>query len=758
MVRFLSFAVLVVGLFLAFTGAASAQQSPDDLLLQFQQRLQNEALGQGQDPSAQARGNSGAGQQTGQPQQPEQDFRPASQIELSYRKRLKALEEQAPSSASSARQTILPSRQEMSGKWSFELKQVGYDALYQENTPKLSGGVSDQYILGPGDKISVTLRGQVDSTNKVTVGRDGYVVLPNLQPIMASGRSFSDFRGDLEALVDASMVETKAFVSLSDIRQLSILVSGEVENPGIVSVTGLSSVVDALVAARGVRKTGTLRAVQVVRDGKTYSLDLYPVLLGIGEVGDLSLREGDRIVVPPIGPTVAVFAAVSRPGIYELKGNSIAVRSALDLAGGPLVAKGQRYIKFSVGSDGRGGITEQRSAQGTLHRGDLFGVIPRSEGTAGAFYLAGHVYNDGWRSLAVTPGVLALLNNRSEFRNGPYLPFIVIKRFNPYTQAPSFIPVNGSQLLRRNEEFALQDQDYVIILSQDDIRYLSSQDVRLVMNGSAPIYGRTTPFKEALNPTRQPVSDPSKSTQPAPSPNLGAAASAMQVCEGLRTLSQRVIDQEDLGAGQFNDSQQGLQNILPCPMVYDRYPDLLPYVLQNVMSLNGAVNRPGFYPVTDDAILADVLSTAGGPLGTADPQKVEVTSFQQGAAVRQQIPLALAQTDYSVGPHASVTLAEKFTALDKGSIILKGEVRYPGRYTLLRGERLSQVIERAGGFTDEAYIIGAVFLRKAVKDAEQKNYLRLAQEIEMAMPTALSRSAATGQGDSATEQGPFIWT
>jgi protein involved in polysaccharide export with SLBB domain len=502
------------------------------------------------------------------------------------------------------------------------------------------------------------------------------------------------------------------------------------------------------------------------------------LLLGFGEPGHLGLKEGDRIIVPAIGPTVAIFAAVSRPGIYELRGGSLSIRDGLMLAGGPLTAQGQRLLKLSVGPDGRETVTEQNASRGSLKRGDLLGVLPRSQGTAGAFYLSGHVYTEGWQSLNSTPGLRELLSNNSIMRNGPYLPFVVVKRFSPYNQSPEFIGVGGSLLLRSGADFPLQDQDQVIILSHDDIRYLSSEDVRLVMAGLAPIYGRTTPFKEALNERsfgqggfrqggqNNQTNQDNQSNQNNQNNQNGQtdqsgqnslsqngfrsrpdAIASMQVCEGLRSLASQVVERGMASHVDQPSSDGMLQNILPCPKLFDQYPSLLPFLIQNVMSLNGAVYRPGLYPVTDDGVLVDILSAAGGPLNTADPNKVEVTALRKGTAIRQQISLALAQTDYQIGPQSSVTVAEQFSNMDKGSVFLKGEVRYPGRYTLLRGERLSQVIERAGGFTEEAYVLGAVFQRQSIRDEEQKNYVRMARELEASMPNAFQKMAATSQGN-----------
>ncbi|SIS47335.1 SLBB domain-containing protein [Insolitispirillum peregrinum] len=767
MVRLKTFAALALALLCGVSGTAFAQQRPDDLLLQFQQRLQQgdaneDDGGSGQNPVQDQTGGRGT------TLTPQQDlFSPASPIELAYRKRFQEFD-QTPSVRlpSDMEQEQSLKQLQKSGKWSFNLKQIGYDVLQVPAgapAPRLLGGVSDSYILGIGDQLSITLRGQTNSTRQLYVGRDGQVILPNLPPVVAAGRSFADFRSDLEAQVASSLLETQVFVTLGSVRQLSILVGGEVSNPGMVTVSSLSSVIDALAAAKGINKTGTLRAVQLIRDGQTHTLDLYPVLLGIGKPEDMALREGDRIVVPPVGPTVAVFAAVSRPGIYEIKGGSLPVQEALRFAGGALSADGQRFVRISLGPDGRGGVSETTSAKGTLKRGDMLGVITRSGGTRGAIYLSGHVTSQGWISLSASPSLRALLADRSLLRNEPYLPFVVVKRQNAATMATEYKGVDGAHLQRGGEDFPLQDQDQVIILSQNEIRYLNSYDVSQVLAGSDPAYGfsasdwanERNKEKELgqaqtqtgrANGNAQAASGqqdgPSLQQDPTASLDDRRVRKALKTCEGLRFLANEIAEKGTLTIDLGPQEASPPRNVQPCPDIYDKYPALLSFVLHHAMSVSGAIYRPGRYPVSDEGFLADILAAAGGATGKADPDGVEVTQLRDAVAMRQKIPLALAQSDFLIGPSASVVVAERFTNIDGGLVTLGGEVRHPGRYALLRGERLSQLLSRAGGLTDEAYVLGAVFRRDSIKAEEQSSYEALAHEIEMAIPTMLQQQAA----------------
>ncbi|HWU55228.1 MAG TPA: polysaccharide biosynthesis/export family protein, partial [Rhizomicrobium sp.] len=203
-----------------------------------------------------------------------------------------------------------PSRLEqiLSARAGVRLMQFGYDqfGVGRQVTVPETGAVADDYIMGPGDEVVVSLRGQENSDIRTTVDRNGRVVLPRLAPVAAAGRSFGSFRQDVDAAVRRAYVASTASVAIGRVRQISVLVSGEVMVPGQRVVTGLSSVVDALLLSNGVKKTGSLRNIRIQRQGHTYTVDLYSVLTGSGADGAMRLADGDRIVVPSLGPTVAV--------------------------------------------------------------------------------------------------------------------------------------------------------------------------------------------------------------------------------------------------------------------------------------------------------------------------------------------------------------------------------------------------------------------------------------------------------------------
>jgi len=220
------------------------------------------------------------------------------------------------------------------------LRQFGYD-LFEAASPTgaaVTGSVSDDYVLGVGDELVVQFQGASNDSVTARVNRAGSLVVSSLPPVRAAGRPLGAVRRDIEASTRSVLLGTDVFVSLGAVRSASVFVGGEVSRPGQYGLTALSDVSVALAQAGGVRRSGSLRNVRVVRGGRTITVDLYG-LLGIGTPPGLRLQDGDRVIVPVLGRTVAIAGGVTRPGIYELR-DGASVGSLVGYAGGPVRPRG----------------------------------------------------------------------------------------------------------------------------------------------------------------------------------------------------------------------------------------------------------------------------------------------------------------------------------------------------------------------------------------------------------------------------------
>lgn len=366
----------------------------------------------------------------------------------------------------------------MSAKAGTKLEQFGYDQFGEGRpvTIPQAGAVQDDYVLGPGDEIVVSLRGQENSEYRISVDRNGQVALPRINPILAAGRTLGDFRQDLQNAVARAYISTQAFVSVGRLRQIRVMVSGEVNNPGMRLVTGLSSASDAILVSGGVKKTGSLRNIKLVHNGKETTVDLYALLTQNGIAHSKLLNDGDRIIVPPLGKTVAVTGWVRRPGIYELPSGAsgMSVRGLLALAGGLEIRGRYRLSVLRVSPDGSSKMVALSGRAGTVRDSDVLFAQPGAEQTDQQAVLSGSTPLAGLYSVGKRTTLADILKSPGAMGPSPYTLFGVISRRDPQTLLRGLVPFTPVAVLSGRENMDLTSNDIVRVLSVNESRLVSA--------------------------------------------------------------------------------------------------------------------------------------------------------------------------------------------------------------------------------------------------------------------------------------------
>jgi protein involved in polysaccharide export with SLBB domain len=673
-----------------------------------------------------------------------------------------------------------PSRLEqiMSARAGATLRQFGYDqlGLGKSVTVIEAGGVQDDYILGVGDEILVSLRGQENSPTplRLTVDRNGQVLLPRLNPISAAGRSFGSFRQDVEAAVRRAYVATNAFVSLARVRQISVLVSGEVNNAGPRTVSGLSSVIDAILLSGGVRKSGSLRNIRVQRGTRQYVIDLYSVLGDRGGSAAFRLADGDRITVPLLGPTVAVSGLVRQPAIYELPPGQkeMPVRALMALAGGEEVRGLYRLSVLRIEPDGRNNLVGLRDDTGSIRDSEILFVQFAADQTVNRVILSGGSGLAGTFPVAQATMLADLLKSPGFLGNDPYTLIGLISRRDPRTLMRTITAFTPLAVLRGTENLALQSDDIVHVFSVDESRltreYLrqyrtrreaEADAIRNPLGASNAAQADTsTPGANALVNTlannsvqaqNSAITDRRTAEQLAGrtatearnAPADGQDAPAADPQGPSPSFQQQTLQGGDFAfdreAATFNQIAQQLQIT---PVVLSNF------LLDHLATMNGAVRGPGTYLVGPNVTLQDLMTAAGGAGNWLDASSVELISTavdpNSGRSLTQlnRLPLNGAlMASYIVKPHDEFRFNEVFNDADIGNVTLQGEVRFVGTYKLTRGERLSDLLSRAGGLTGAAYPYGTIFLRNSARVQEQDAYVRAAKQAQDQLMMAMTR-------------------
>jgi len=358
------------------------------------------------------------------------------------------------------------------------LQQFGYEQVGRPSfvTVPLTGAMPDDYVLGPGDQILVSLRGQENGEYRANVDRNGQIILPRINPIAATGRTFGSFRADLEAAVHRSYVATEAFVTIGNVRQISVLVAGEVNNPGQRLVAGLSSALDAILISGGVKKTGSLRNIRIQRGNREFVVDLYSALIGAGNPAMVHLADGDRILVPPLGPTVAVAGLARRPGIYELPAHAsnISVRNLLALAGGLEIKGRYRLSVLRVAANGGLQMAPLADQNGTVGDSEILNVQLGADQTVSQATLSGASALAGSYPVVTGTKLSDVLKSPGALPPAPYTLFGIIARKDQKTLLRTLLPFTPVAVLSGNEDQPLQTDDVIRVLSVNEVRLLTN--------------------------------------------------------------------------------------------------------------------------------------------------------------------------------------------------------------------------------------------------------------------------------------------
>jgi protein involved in polysaccharide export with SLBB domain len=607
------------------------------------------------------------------------------------------------------------------------LQQFGYEQVGRPSsvTVPLTGAMSDDYVLGPGDQILVSLRGQENGEYRANVDRNGQVTLPRINPISATGRTFGSFRQDLEAAVHRSYVATEAFISVGNVRQISVLVAGEINNPGQRLVSGLSSALDAILISGGVKKTGSLRNIRIQRGGREFAVDLYSALTGTGSASTVHLADGDRILVPPLGPTVAVAGLARKPGIYELPAHasSISVRNLLALAGGLEIKGRYRLSVLRVAANGGLQMAPLADQSGTIGDSEILNVQLGADQTVSQALLSGASALAGSYPVITGTKLSDVLKSPGAMPLAPYTLFGIIARKDPKTLLRTLIPFTPVAVLGGSEDMALQGDDVIRVLSVNEARLLTNT-VRLYTQL------QTVEQSAILNPLAPDPNDVTSLPATAPVPantDPALAAAQAQQAQQIRNAAEQTLSLADRQrrdiaqlANQVDPvTQQAIQaaNQAQQEQLYEYQQQNAPASNQANQANSGSFAGLPYQSSGNPGDGSSVYQTGqGNTAGGVAPYGNNIGAMQAQRAVRPPA-LNFQSADADAGQIASNREISNFGDLSRQlgidqlvlmnflidhQVSLNGAVGGPGSYFVGPNVPLQALVQAAGGTTNWA--------------------------------------------------------
>ena len=585
------------------------------------------------------------------------------------------------------------------------------------------------YVVGPGDGLSVDLWGGVSQRLYRVVDREGRVSLPEVGPILVSGKSLAELQQSLQQILRTQFRDVSADVSLARLRTIRVYEVGDVANPGAYDVSSLSTPLNALFVAGGPTQRGSMRILKHYRGTQlVQTVDVYDLLLHGVKADVARLENGDTVQVPPIGPQVTVEGMVRRPAVYELLDEKN-LASVLELAGGLLPVATLRHIEvqrlvahdkqtmLSVDIPEAGNAAEVTKTLESfeIHDGDrvrVFPIVPYNQDT---IYVEGHVVRPGRFSYRADMRVTDVISSYKDLLPEPATQYAEIIRLN----APDFHPsVEGFDLAD-----ALNNPAQAPILHpMDTIRIFSRFDFENPPTVS--VFGEVRAPGTYQTSGQVHLSDAVHLAGGlTPDVETGDAQVFRYLPDGKFKIFSVSLSQALAG--------DPVENILLQPrdrLLIHRNPDA---VEPASVYIQGEVAKPGRYPLTTNMGVADLIRIGGGLKPSADTQTADLTRFEYSDQTKltgqhESIALSAAlkgDTQSNIPLHNGdvLTIRQLPGWNDLGATItVKGEVKNPGTYGIKPGERLSSILERAGGFGPDAYPFGAVLTRVQVRELESK--------------------------------------
>ena len=662
-----------------------------------------------------------------------------------------------------------------------------FKGLQSTYAPLTQFSPPSNYVLGPGDILLVSVLGAVETTESFQIEDDGSIFFPQLGEMQLAGKSLSQAEDYIKSRVILAYPNSEAFVTLQDYRAITIFISGLAKQPGSYTVSGLSDITNFLDAAGGFDTSASLREIELYRNQQLIKVyDLYDLILHGKYDPGLKLRSGDSILIKPRTKSVSIYGAVRRPAIYELTNQE----SLFDL------------INFSLGLKSNAKFNEiivkRKSSKGEI----IFisvedGIEPLALQDGDVVYVPGYNYTNAtsvtfkgaFKTTGSFPFALASsYADKSNFLDNTYMGIVVISRFDAESNSRQLI----SALI---EDIEVQEGDILYAFTNKDIEFLNSQNLKnfieLASSSKIKLIKKDLDFfddsKKDLTTGIGGKSTQQSSTEKESAKSVLEKREELQILFAKNKINEKCALFDYLNNEIYSVRWNKLQSInsystylhnnksnssidasvsdeilqeqmkrnisdigvsknfdirgLSCPKILDENPELVTYLFASSTYIQGEIYKEGLYPVASDLPLDRLIKIAGNSIQN-NTVLIEVYQREGDSVIIEP------GISYSLQQGSIVNLLSAKSNFQLIPIEISGGVNRPGKYPISRGETLLDVIERAGGLSDDAYAYGGVLIRRSAIDKEKKVletiYRDILGSMSSAMASGVSQQSAEG--------------
>lgn len=630
-----------------------------------------------------------------------------------------------------------------------------YASLFFQNKNSIdpySVPTPENYMLNYADKISVNIFGGQNQKFELPINKDGKITIPQVGELKIIGFSFIEAKKLItDETKKAYPNSTNILVDISEFTSIQVTISGLVNAPGLYNLSSFSTIKDALINSGGILDSGSYRNISLKRDGEIIkTFDLYSLVRYGNSSVDMVLKSGDIIVVNPIKTEITLKGEVKNPAIYELNSNE-SFKSLINFASG-LEAKAntnaitlKRYLNNNIKVYT---LSLDELYKMTPQNGDEIEIYALSLQNANLVKISGNVLIPGEKELPRDGKLSTLLNNELKIfgQNGFFkvdtnYDYALIK--NLYT-SKSF---NLKNVLSKQDDITLKSGDEIIIYNKSEL-----QDLPF-------IYANGEIVKE--DKRKYDYYDGLKAKDLF---NIVNFKTEKIIVDEKTKKEERTALYPDKTKLQINriENNQKITHFIDVETngnfpikAYDEVT-FFDFAKTNEIikaTIKGEVYIPGTYNITETTTINDLLKIAGGTTKKALSSICEVARYQVLGSQRVRTVLSLdlnkaMELNFQIKEDDEWTIFGIENWNEKKYIDLKGEVKYPGRYSIGEGEKLSSVLQRAGGFTNHAFVEGAVFTREEVKELQIK---RLQESLDRIKTKAMQANASANEAGEKTE-------
>jgi len=631
-----------------------------------------------------------------------------------------------------------------------ELEPFGYEIFAnapQTFAPTMDIAIPSDYMVAPGDRISIQVFGKEIDELELEVNREGQIVFPKHGPFTVSGLSYREMKQLLTTKIKERVIGVDVVIGMASLRSMRVFVLGDAFKPGQYTLSSLSSVTHAIFAAGGISDIGSLRNIQLKRAGKTIkTLDLYDLLIHGDSSGDVLLQSGDVVFISSVGRTVSIDGEVRRPAIYELiKGDDFS--DVTTMAGGLLpsaYAKStivERYNQNDLRSVVNIDFTNAKQMLKKVHAGDAIRVMKAAEMFSESVTLIGALTRPGkyqWQQEQKITDLIPEVNSHL-LANADLNYSLVIREIDiaRNIEVLQFSLAKAITSPASTDNIKLKANDKVIIFSQVEKSSENSIELDMLAFTQEELFIKEQKLAKKKFKTKLfwlEYGDQEKLSELDKEENNEADLINQSIEQMSGGKVTKVVDVKELELF----SRQRL--MLPIIQKLKRQGAAGQPI--QLVEIDGAVKFPGIYPLSINGKINDLIAAAGGLGESAYLARADITRNQlKGNSITKNslsIDLAAALN----GDEGSNILLQskdrlnihQIPAWSENHVVeLRGEFVFPGKYTIRRGENLSDLIEKAGGFTRFAHQKGSVFTRVKLKELEQQNLIKLSGDLQIEM-------------------------